>query len=855
MPSWLFPTKKKAAVGPVAPTQYPRLPPQRKDQFYYHVSTMSSVGDIIRSVSEANAVITHTPEEKQPKLMVKQCVCCGTDLQVPEGIPYFKCSICETFHDLKCSPSSPTAAAKPISIQTLRSALEQAAYSKDLDGLDALLTCCFSSVDTINQSFSLGRHKPSFSKPNIDYDALAGFYHIILSAPSPICQRGMKTILTSLLGLVKRMKKTLHTPGDICFVMIILENPLFYKPSLFTAPPSAMQAPKLIPDPDPFASLRPLAIEVLERAVAILAHSSKECRHYVLNWLTRMPVGQFQPKVELLNAFVAHRLNHHYKTRYSRARLESYRHHKKSHSTALGLGVAAAAVAVTTTPSRHKKRRSTTTTAQIHSELYSDDWKINAFLKVLTIFFNANIAAQNKISVTMFYNTMVDCTDVTADFDEWQRIGVPTSSHVNCASNAATPLSVTIATELNFSVPRFAFCQYPFLLSMGSKTSILEYDARRQMEIRAQEAYFNMLERRNSQDRYFKILVRRDTVLQDSFDAFENHEDDLKKSLRIEFRDEPGIDAGGLKKEWFLLLNRELFDPSKGFYLEDEESRYCWFDPCSEATKYYSLTGVAVGLALYNSTILDLNFPPVVFKKLLGCPYSLDDFCELRPSHGRSLKTLLDYHGDDFEQVFALNFCVYHYDKTGKLVETPLIPNASVTSVTKSNCQDYVRRVVAHYLEGSVKRQFEAFKAGFYKVTGGNALSLFRPEEIELLIRGSPEPIDVDALRSVTKYQQWGTKSRAEDEDVIQWFWSFFANLSPKDQRKLLMFVTGSDRIPATGIATMPFRIMKASEDSDKLPQSYTCFNQLCLPNYCSREKLERFVGIAINESEGFGLK
>lgn len=41
---------------------------------------------------------------------------------------------------------------------------------------------------------------------------------------------------------------------------------------------------------------------------------------------------------------------------------------------------------------------------------------------------------------------------------------------------------------------------------------------------------------------------------------------DLKKSLRIEFIGEDGVDAGGLRKEWFLLLVRQLFDPQFGTY-------------------------------------------------------------------------------------------------------------------------------------------------------------------------------------------------------------------------------------------------------------------------------------------------
>jgi E3 ubiquitin-protein ligase HECTD2 len=41
-------------------------------------------------------------------------------------------------------------------------------------------------------------------------------------------------------------------------------------------------------------------------------------------------------------------------------------------------------------------------------------------------------------------------------------------------------------------------------------------------------------------------------------------QEEVKKGLRIEFIGEEGIDAGGLRKEWFLLLVREVFDPNHG---------------------------------------------------------------------------------------------------------------------------------------------------------------------------------------------------------------------------------------------------------------------------------------------------
>lgn len=46
---------------------------------------------------------------------------------------------------------------------------------------------------------------------------------------------------------------------------------------------------------------------------------------------------------------------------------------------------------------------------------------------------------------------------------------------------------------------------------------------------------------------------------------------DIKKGLKIDFIGEEGVDAGGLRKEWFLLLIREVFDRAHGEYI-----RFVW---------------------------------------------------------------------------------------------------------------------------------------------------------------------------------------------------------------------------------------------------------------------------------------
>ncbi|KAF9898570.1 putative E3 ubiquitin-protein ligase, partial [Lobosporangium transversale] len=329
------------------------------------------------------------------------------------------------------------------------------------------------------------------------------------------------------------------------------------------------------------------------------------------------------------------------------------------------------------------------------------------------------------------------------------------------------------------------------------------------------------------------------------------NERDLDKSLRIEFIGEDGVDAGGLRKEWFLLLVRQLFDPQYGMFVYDDHSSQCWFNPASfESLDQFYLVGVVIGLAIYNSTILDLPLPLACYKKLLNTPVALEDLANFRPDLAKGFDQLLNYDGDDVEDVFCLNF-VGVYEAYGESVEVPLIPNGEDIPVTSLNKRDYVERYANFVMNTSISDQFESFRRGFYLVCSGHALSLFRPEEIESLVRGSAEPLDIDQLRSVTEYEGFN-----DEHDVIKNFWSIFKEFEDKNQRRLLQFITASDRYPATGIANLSFKITcMGSHDSNRYPTTHTCFNQLCLYNYKGREKLKNMLLRAMNESEGFGVK
>lgn len=305
----------------------------------------------------------------------------------------------------------------------------------------------------------------------------------------------------------------------------------------------------------------------------------------------------------------------------------------------------------------------------------------------------------------------------------------------------------------------------------------------------------------------------------------------------------------------------------------DEQSNYCYFNPHTlEETAQYFLLGTLIGLAIYNGTILDIPFPPFLFKKLLrrdattghgdgdtiattsnAMEYSLEDLGHWRPSLARGFRQLLEYDSS-VEDDLALTFLI-EVDRYGHHVSIPLAGTNPDKPVTNANRAQYVQAYMQYIMHDSVARQFEPFKRGFIAVCGGNALSLFQPEELELLVRGSDEGLDVDVLKAVSVYEGWSASNPADTVPVLRWFWKFFASLDHKDQRTLLGFITGSDRVPALGEANLIIKLQYGGEDNERFPVARTCFNALQLYSYDQEEILREKLWRAVTESEGFLLK
>ncbi|KAI8064399.1 hypothetical protein BC940DRAFT_306156 [Gongronella butleri] len=434
----------------------------------------------------------------------------------------------------------------------------------------------------------------------------------------------------------------------------------------------------------------------------------------------------------------------------------------------------------------------------------------------------------------------------------------------------------------------FSFCDYPFILNPVVKADILKIESVYQMRHELQDAFFRALFQ-GVNSPYLVLEVRRDHLIEDTLRQLEDKAiHDLKKQLRVQFVGEEGVDEGGVQKEFFQLMIRELFDARYAMFQFYDESRLCWFtthlaavasapttaeeiDEIDEIDENgekgengendastmhhderltlseYKLLGLLIGLAVYNGVILDLHFPLALYKKLMGRPVDLHDLKQLDPSLGHGLEQLLQHPMDEtasLDHHFQVDVKCFDFVKTYELK-----PNGASLVMTKDNRQEFVDLYVDFVLNKAVKKQFEAFQMGFNLVCHDCAIKIFRPEELEQLICGSSD-LDFEALEKSTVYDGGWT----EDSPIIRSFWEIVHGFSYEEKKKLLFFATGSDRAPIGGLGKLQFVIAKNGGDSDRLPTSHTCYNVLLLCEYGSKEKLRDRLLTSISNSEGFGM-
>ena len=204
-------------------------------------------------------------------------------------------------------------------------------------------------------------------------------------------------------------------------------------------------------------------------------------------------------------------------------------------------------------------------------------------------------------------------------------------------------------------------------------------------------------------------------------------------------------------------------------------------------------------------------------------------------------------------------------------LELELVEGGSEREVTDENKREYVALVIRWTLLSSVQAELAALMAGLYEVVPRQLLRVFDYQELELLLCGLTH-IDVEDWRVHTVYEGTYT-TLGERAPVVVWFWGIVSGFSEEEKARLLQFATGTSRPPAQGFkalqsndgyvrrfaingTALPPANEREAHPEALWPRAHTCFNKIDLPEFETREELERMLTLSINmEIGGFTME
>ncbi|KAF1799301.1 hypothetical protein FB192DRAFT_1285399, partial [Mucor lusitanicus] len=385
---------------------------------------------------------------------------------------------------------------------------------------------------------------------------------------------------------------------------------------------------------------------------------------------------------------------------------------------------------------------------------------------------------------------------------------------------------------------------------------ILEFDNKRNYFVQ------QLHKRSNRREQYpsLRLSLDRANVFEDTYRKLQGLTGDEIKygKLNVHFHGEEGVDAGGVAREWFSVLARQMFDPNYALFITSAADKLT-YQPNrasgvnSEHLSYFKCVGRIIGKAIHDGRLLDAYFTRSFYKLMLGRSVDYRDVEAVDPAYYKSLVWMLE---NDITDIIDLTFSVETDDfGTNKIID--LKPDGRNIPVTEENKHEYVTLVTEQKLVLAIKDQVNAFLEGFHDIIPASLIQIFNEQELELLISGLPD-IDIDEWKANTVYEGYTLSS-----PQIQWFWRAVRSFDQEERAKLLQFSTGTSKVPLEGFAELQgsngvqkFQIHKEFGDVNRLPSAHTCFNQIDLPQYLTYEDLRANLFKAISEcSTGFAFQ
>jgi E3 ubiquitin-protein ligase HERC2 len=177
-----------------------------------------------------------------------------------------------------------------------------------------------------------------------------------------------------------------------------------------------------------------------------------------------------------------------------------------------------------------------------------------------------------------------------------------------------------------------------------------------------------------------------------------------------------------------------------------------------------------------------------------------------------------------------------------------LCENGANISVTYENAREYADMVERYRLDEG-EEQYALIRKGLSAIIPMHLLNYFNWKQLETKICGTQD-VDVDILMEKTDYDI------DRNAPVVALFWEVMREMTPQERSLFLRFVWGRSRLPQ-GRNFKNFKLASCSVSGpvdNYLPVAHTCFFQLDLPAYTTKEICRDKIVYAVTHCQAIDL-
>ena len=358
------------------------------------------------------------------------------------------------------------------------------------------------------------------------------------------------------------------------------------------------------------------------------------------------------------------------------------------------------------------------------------------------------------------------------------------------------------------------------------------------------------------------IVINRCNFLEESINQIKDI--NIYKEWKISFIGETNYDAGGIMREWYTTLFKALERDNLKLFIKSDTDDYSYIiNPFLKRNdknfKYFDFIGKLMAKALIDNITVNICFNKLIYKMILQEPIEFNELVFINKPVYDSIKNLKETQTTS--GISCTELCVYYnleMKDTNDKTHTLDIINFG-REIPVEDIDDYIDKRI-DFLYGLYEPFIKKIRDSLYSIISKEVIQNFTSDQLELLLNGRPF-IDIEDWKQFCEYREPYNNGHY----VITWFWEILSQLSQKELSNLLMFATGSSRVPLGGFASLESnRGSNAKFTIESIPyepnkknfiKAHTCFNRLDIPLFKDKNELkEAILFVCSNEILGFGI-